>query len=273
MDPIDIDSLFQGCDPSKELFTSIDAGNKALMLQHLEQLRQDPNVSLAPCLLHCIQTGEKDALKIFLDQGILPDESAVEAAVRTGDITTIDTLLEHGWDINASLRGGVMPSLICFAVANESLLDSLLHRGAHPNALSCTAETPLSVAVREGSIGSIMKLLDAGGDARLGNLLHRAVERTSGDSRQVLELLISRGAAVDQIEYDHPVAQQLRYGFPRGTALHKACKLGNADAVAVLRAHGASVNCKLRQYNSEIDVTPFGIAESKDNQEIIAMLR
>ncbi len=117
-------------------------------------------------------------------------------------------------------------------------------------------------------------LFDAGGDAKKGNLLHCAVERQAGqDTAEIIELLIARGVPVDEVEFEQPSAQQLRWGFSRGTALHKACYLGNSEATSALLEHGADPSCNRRCYDEEEKCTPLNVAKANGNEAIIAMLQ
>ena len=87
------------------------------------------------------------------------------------------------------------------------LLKKLLQHGASPNAMSTTSETVLSIAVQVGSISIIKTLLEAGADVRIGDVLHYAVER-KGDELEVIQLLLSKGAPVNIIQFAHPHACQ-----------------------------------------------------------------
>lgn len=144
-------------------------------------------------------------------------------------------------------------------------------QGADPNAFSTAADTPLTVAVRDGSISTVRKLLDAGGDATEGNLLHCAVERDH-DSADIIDLLVSRGAQVDAIVYRNPLACTLRHHLTRGTALHEACWLGNVGAVSALLRHGASPTSTRRRYHEEERTTPIDVARKEGNDVILALL-
>ncbi|KAK3677823.1 hypothetical protein LTR37_021525 [Vermiconidia calcicola] len=273
MDPFN--DILSEYPPYPMLLVSITNGDIPSVRRELEQLaRESPDIGLTPALLHCVYEGQEEAVATVLKSGATLEEAVVEAAVETGELTMIDPLLIHGWPINHTLRGGVMPSLLGYAVNNEELLTWLLARGADPNALSTIAETPLSLAVRDGTMRSIQILLDAGGDAKQGNLLHCAAERRAGqDTAEIIELLVSRGVPVDEIEFDHPAAQQLRWGFSRGTALHKACYLGNSEATSALLEHGANPSCNRRYYNEEDQCTPLDIAKASGNKAILAILQ
>lgn len=117
-------------------------------------------------------------------------------------------------------------------------------------------------------------LFDAEGDAKKGNLLHCAVERRAvQDTAEVIELLMSRGVPVDEIEFEQASAQQLRGGFSRGTALHKACYLGNSEATSALLEYGADPSCNRRRYGEEQQCTPLYVAKANGDEAIIAMLQ
>lgn len=150
-------------------------------------------------------------------------------------------------------------------------MDWLLARGADPNAFSTAADTPLSVAVADGSLATIRKLLDAGGNATEGNLLHRAAERTDV-SADIIDLLVSRGAQVEAIEFQNPLACRLRHPLTRGTALHVACRVGNVEAVSALLRHGASPTSTRRRYHEEERTTSIDVARKEGNDVILALL-
>lgn len=70
----------------------------------------------------------------------------------------------------------------------------------------------------------------------------------------------------------HPFAQQLRWSFSLGTALHKACYLGNTKAASALLEHGADPSCNSRCCGEEEKRTPLDVAKDNGNEAIIAML-
>lgn len=148
------------------------------------------------------------------------------------------------------------------------LLKKLLQHGASPNAMSTTSETVLSIAVQVGSISIIKTLLEAGADVRIGDVLHYAVER-EGDELEVIQLLLSKGAPVNIIQFAHPHARQLRHALLRGTPLHKACLLGKHEVVDLLLKHGARVD-STRMRESQIEkTTPLDIATQRGDERML----
>nr|POF16682.1 hypothetical protein CFP56_71323 [Quercus suber] len=231
-----------------ELQTSIDANDSNLISGQLAKFRvQYPHLELAPALLYCIERQNLETLLLFLENGIKPDDFVVEAAARMEDLTYLAPLLDNGWPIDQPLRNGAMPSLLW---------------------------TPLSIAVREGTMQAVQMLLDAGGDVTKGDLLHCAVERAPSETTvELIELLVSLGAHVDAIEFQAPEARELRHAFPRGTALHHACYMQNELAVSTLLELGASRTCPQVSRVQGENYTPFDAARASGQHLIVEMIR
>lgn len=95
------------------LLASITNGDIPSVRHELEKLaQQSPGIDLTPALLHCVCNRQEEAIIALLESGATIEGSVVEAAVETGEVTMINPLLTHGWPINQTLRGGVMPSLL-----------------------------------------------------------------------------------------------------------------------------------------------------------------
>lgn len=121
---------------------------------------------------------------------------------------------------------------------------------------------------------AIQMLLSAGRDVRKGDVLHCAVERTpSNITAELIELLVSRGALTDGIEFTAPEASVLRHSFACGTALHQVCHTQNVVAVETLVKLGASRTCpRVSLYRPE-HYTPLDAARASGNAKILAMLQ
>jgi ankyrin repeat protein len=120
----------------------------------------------------------------------------------------------------------------------------LLDHGADPNRQCVIDLTPLSLAVESAPTSVIQLMLNRGGDARKGQLLHHAIERHS-DKIAVLRLLIENGADINSTMYeDHYPSRALFCFMDLGTALHKAAELGKVDVVRYLISEGANLSIK-----------------------------
>jgi ankyrin repeat protein len=83
----------------------------------------------------------------------------------------IRALVEMGADIEASFRHGYYHGWtpLVWTAGLPGLVEFLLGRGANPNARGKHIETPLIIAARCASLGSIRALVDAGADPRLAD--------------------------------------------------------------------------------------------------------
>ncbi|KAK0866005.1 hypothetical protein LTR87_015185 [Friedmanniomyces endolithicus] len=222
----------------------------------------------------CFTIVQKDRLAPFeelLNAGIDPDDDIVEAAVGKDDERFLLRLLQHSWPIDKALRGGKVPSLLCLVIDRPKLLEQLLQQGASPNALSTSAETPLSAVVQTGTLESIRRLLEAGADVRMGDPLHYAIEREA-DALEVVQLLLYHKAPVNTIQFADPSARQLRHSLTRGTPLHKACLLGKYEVAGLLLKHGADPNSTRMRDSQAEQTTPLGIAKQRGNERMITLL-
>ncbi|KAK5673912.1 hypothetical protein LTS10_013313 [Elasticomyces elasticus] len=233
--------------------------------------RQKPNMTLTPLLYYCVQKDKVTPFEQLLNAGIDPNEDVVEAAAEKDDERFLLELLQHGWPINKTLRGGKVPSLLCLVMDRPMLLETLLQKGANPNALSTSGETPLSAVVQTGTLESVRRLLEAGADVKMGDPLHYAVERET-DAFQVVQLLLSHKAPVNTTQFADPSARQLRHFLTRGTPLHKACLLSKYEVAELLLEHGADPN-STRMHDSKIEfTTPLGIAKQMGDKRMITLL-
>lgn len=126
--------------------------------------------------------------------------------------------------------------------------------------------TPLSFAVRRAQPSIINFLLDRGSIEK-GQLVHHAVERTE-DAIEVLQILVSRGASINKIQYsEHLNSWNHEHFKGLGTPLHRAVELRKVDVAQYLLQIGADRNiqdCKGR--------TPLDIARLLGDADLIRLL-
>ena len=119
------------------------------------------------------------------------------------------------------------------AIIEGNLADvrKLIAEGADVNTPNCIRHTPLDDAVARGNREIVLELLAAGADTNNGAPLLSAV---GYNQRDMVKLLLERGAKVDQQEEDGIL----------GTPLIFAAIKGNADIARDLLAAGANVNSR-----------------------------
>jgi ankyrin repeat protein len=147
-------------------------------------------------------------------------------------------------------------------IKDFDLVRWLLAKGADPNALSESGDTPLSLAITQSPIHVIKILIGqalcSGSGLCAGELAYCAVQRYKKDRNlEVLRTLIEAGAPFDDILWDKPPAYNKKAWFHRGTPLHEACKHGLIEVVELLVGKGANPNKYQRYYDSDSGSTPL----------------
>lgn len=122
-------------------------------------------------------------------------------AAMAGHLHVIDTLVEHGADIN-SLEGGVIPPIhVAARTGQPQLVLYLKKAGVDMNMIDTAGWTPLMTAVEFSKVDVMKALLDSGADiervetgANQGRAIHyAAATKTTAQ----LECLIERGADIE----------------------------------------------------------------------------
>ncbi|KAG6362578.1 hypothetical protein INS49_007670 [Diaporthe citri] len=160
-------------------------------------------------------------LKAGTQQSSLPDDesrspSALQLAVASGDMDTVNALLEAGAVVDEDCR---------------AIVQMLVDNGADPNIDECAFGKPLHIACLIGSTAIVTMLLDVGADVNaangyFGTPLFAAMH---GEHSDVVSLLLEHGADVNYVHQAH------------GTPLHFACAIDNGAMTRRLLQHGASV--------------------------------
>ena len=226
-------ALMYACD-----VRNVDAINVLL------QAAADTNIVSADgntCLFDAVRKGcSKDVLQAIISHGAdvnatnKSNETALMKACWMGNEDAISVLLNAGADPNIahadgyiSLHGAIRKG------CSKDVLEAIISHGADVNATNQANETALRYACWEGNIDTFNVLLQAGADTNIasadGNtLLYDAI--TADCSKDVLQAIISHGADLNATNKSNE------------TALMRACRMGNEDAISVLLNAGADPN-------------------------------
>jgi ankyrin repeat protein len=143
----------------------------------------------------------------------------------------------------------------------------LLERGADLNVRPVIDITPLSHAVKYATPDLLRELLDRGGDVQKGEVLQHALNRST-DVVTVLGMLLDKGAPLNAVMYaNHPGSWRMYFFLERGTPLHKAATIGNAEAVRFLLDRGADPSIPNSKGRKALEC-----AERAGHKEIVEML-
>jgi ankyrin repeat protein len=151
----------------------------------------------------------------------------------------------------------------------------MLAKGANPNATSIFNETVLSIAIREGTMKVVKKLLELDiMDTSQGDLLHCSVQREeSADTAELIDkLILEKKAQVGAYEYDNDIAGQWMRDFSLRTALHIACETENITAAKALLRHGADAHQIKKQCDGFVPPTPLQLATDKPDLQALLLL-
>jgi ankyrin repeat protein len=204
------------------------------------------------------------------ERGWVPERETAEAvsvasleeelfeAVRRGDASRVEGLLEKGADPNCRGENGLTPLHIAAKLGRVEIIRRLVTKGADPNARGRNSATPLHLAAESGQEEAARFLVELGADVNARDEsgrtpLHYAA--MAGHSKMAM-LLLERGADANAREW----AQG-------DTPLHAAVAAGHVDVARLLLERGADPNAR----NAD-GFTPLHYAVSTGGMEAIVLL-
>jgi ankyrin repeat protein len=188
-------------------------------------------------------------LLVFMGSGLsqagVPEEFF--RAVNVDNALTVRQLLSAGFDPNTPSEKGQTPLCLALREGSIKVVDALLaDKRTQIDLSNSDNETPLMMAALRGHLDSAKRLLDAGAQlSRPGwTPLHYAA--TGPESAPVTRFLLERDAAVDAPS-------------PNGTTpLMMAARYGSEDSVNLLLARGARLDARNVQNLSAADFAKLG---------------
>jgi ankyrin repeat protein len=198
-------------------------------------------------LHHAVKATEPEVARILLEHGAdlelrdLSGATPLFLAIEANRPKTVALLIARGANVNAPGRSAVAPIAAAAFNGNERIVNLLLDRGADATAADNTGKSAIVYAVARGFARIAERLLAAGVDvnARYGHGLTalmwaagHANDVPERDGLSTTELLLSRGARLDQVD-------------DRGrTALMMAAELGHIEIIKLLLARGADADAR-----------------------------
>jgi len=191
-------------------------------------LHQDPADQIKISIWSAINFACMKHLRVALENGAKANnknssdgQTPLCRAAKVGDVEVIQTLIQHGADVNKAATSGTTPLLLAAHEGNAPAVELLISQGANVNAktregwtalhsaaYSCGAEKfSMGSCYKCGHLETVKALIRAGADVnakstgkRAGRTpLHQAYMYNSKD---IIKLLIENGADVDAKDQD-----------------------------------------------------------------------
>ena len=212
------------------------------------------------------RSGQLDIVKLLLDSGADigmrngRGKTAFDIAFDKGKHDVVNFLAKHDGNLGSRLRESVCSTSLEPASPNKFGMIEILepHRSdSEEEDPDDKQSTSLLIAVQNGSIGVIKKLLNRGADAneRDGFSWSPLYAASRAGKLEIARTLINYGADVNCRD---------TFGW---TALHTAAQAGHVDIVRLLLDNGADVNAVQRNYQ-----TPLHLASMNGHLPIVLLL-
>ncbi len=218
-------------------------------------------------LIAAVKTGDLTAVGTLLSGGAdvnhtTPDgATALHWAVHQDHDELVRLLLARGADVAMANRYGIRPISLAASNGNAAVLGRLLDAGADPHTALPGGETVLMTAARAGVADVVRRLLTAGADPNVtdpGSGQTALMWAAARNNAAAIEVLVEHGADVRaRTPRQEPSAGGSYFSSPRATgftALLFAARAGQLDATRVLLDAGADVNDLLSDGQSALVV-------------------
>ena len=206
-------------------------------------------------------------------------------AAADGDIEQVKLNLSQGVDINSEDNRRRTALLRAIEGKHSDIVKFLIDHSADINTKNRNQQTPLHIAANIGNKKTVELLLGKGSNIeakdRFGRTpLFTAMTSTSEDRREIIDLLIDKGAKVPEFHLAACIAdmEKLKKRLQDGldinsqqdigsTALHIAANAGRKDIVDFLIDKGAKVDAK-----DNIELTPLYYAAMHNYRDVVDLL-
>lgn len=191
-----------------------------------------------------------------MTRGVDPASSeALHDAVRTGSEAATRIYIQDGADVNAPDADGYPPLHRAVESGNKNIVSLLLEAGADLNEKSRAKTTPVYHAASAGQARMVNHLIDLGADVNRSGAVYAAVQ---GGHLEIARRLLAAGGDPEKT------------GAKLLTPLFAAVVREDVEAVRLLLQAGA--NPLSVGDSGRVIETPWSVAKSRGNREILALL-
>tara|TARA_Y100001933_G_scaffold190516_1_gene189720 strand:+ start:188 stop:1048 length:861 start_codon:yes stop_codon:yes gene_type:complete len=248
-----------GCGPSISIHKAAEEGNIYVVKQHLAagaDVNAKNKKGMTP-LHFAIYKDNSEIVELLIDKGADVNaksddngDTPLHVSVNNGQRELVELLIAKGADVNSMNEEGQTPLDLLSSVEPKGVIAKIADLLRKHGGIS-GAEDSVYVAAEVGNIEAVKQHLDAGTDVDKKNDMG-ATPLTYADTKEIAELLISKGADVNAMATDGR------------TPLHSAAIMGRKEIAELLIAKGADVNAKGGAAGlTPLDVAIFGSIGSK----------
>lgn len=157
-------------------------------------------------VLAAVDSGDIKAVRTLVAKGANPDAAmpgdgtALILASKQGKLAMVDALLELGAGVEVPSHGDGNPLIMAAKAGHDDVVARLVEAGADPNTVVAGDETPLINAARGGHLGTVEYLVEHGADVNLGVTADFGQWRSplnQAGSEAIKSYLIRQGASAD----------------------------------------------------------------------------
>lgn len=226
---------------SELIYVILGEGKTTFSKHNVMQCALDAINTLDYCLIKCLST--MYGSRLLLDARDKTSQgSLLHAAVKIDSAKIALLLIKIGADVHANDGSGVPPLYLACARGQESVVRTLLEKGAKCTAVGPCGETPLHIAAQENQLACVKLLLDVG-EVHVDEVthdrctaLHLASQR---GNTAVAECLLNHGADIDAMTIGHE------------SPLLKASRMSQFETVKLLLSRNAKRKSGLTSSTSE----------------------
>ncbi|XP_056386197.1 poly [ADP-ribose] polymerase tankyrase-2 isoform X3 [Hyla sarda] len=256
--------LNSGCDPaivSLQGFTALHMGNESVQ-QLLQEGLSFSNTDADRQLLEAAKAGDIETVKKLCNSQTVNcrdvegrQSTPLHFAAGYNRVAVVEYLLQHGADVHAKDKGGLVPLHNACSYGHYEVADLLVKHGAVINVADLWKFTPLHEAAAKGKYEICKLLLQHGADStkknRDGNT---ALDLVKDGDTDIQDLLRGDAALLDAAKRGC-VARVKKLCTPENvncrdtqgrhsTPLHLAAGYNNLEVAEYLLQHGADVNAQ-----------------------------
>jgi len=287
--------LSYGADPSivsLQGYTAAQVATEAVQKLFVEEpslCSALPPADLEYQLLEAAKAGDLDNVRRILGASPTPQlvncrdldgrhSTPLHFAAGYNRLAVVEFLLQHGADVQAKDKGGLVPLHNACSYGHYEVTELLVRAGASVNVSDLWKFTPLHEAAAKGKYDIVKLLLKHGADATKKNRDgHTPLDLVRDGDQDIADLLRGDAALLDAAKKGHltrvhklVTSQNINCRDSQGrnsTPLHLAAGYNNLDVAEYLLEHGADVNAQ-----DKGGLIPLHNASSYGHLDVAALL-